>query len=225
MKGKLIIIEAGDASGKATQTAKLYNRLKKEKYKVMKVEYPNYKSDSSALIKMYLNGEFGSNPDDVNPYVASTFYAVDRFASYKKEWEDFYKGGGIVIADRYTTSNMIHQAAKIKNEKEKDRYLEWLWDFEFVLFGLPVPDCVIFLNMPPEYSSRLIDTRKNKFTGKEEKDIHEKNYQYLIDSYMNSCCIAERYNWNIIDCVSEGRLKSIEEIHEEIYKVVNRNCL
>ncbi|MBA1334782.1 MAG: Thymidylate kinase [Firmicutes bacterium] len=225
MKGKLIIIEAGDASGKATQTLKLYNRLKDERYNVMRVEYPNYKSDSSALIKMYLNGEFGSRPEDVNPYVASTFFAVDRFASYKKEWEDFYNGGGIVVSDRYTTSNMIHQAAKIQDKKLRDSFLEWLWNFEFELFGLPVPDCVVFLNMPPEFSRKLLKERNNKYTGEKEKDIHESDLRYLANSYNNALEIADKYNWDVVDCIADGMLRPIEDIHREIYRIVIDRCI
>lgn len=216
-KGKLIVLEAGDGSGKATQANKLYKRLLKEGYKVLKVEYPNYKSNSSALIKMYLNGEFGENPEDINAYAASTFYAVDRYASFKKEWEQFYKDGGIVLADRYTTSNMVHQASKINDINEKERFLDWLWELEFKLMGLPIPDKVLFLDMPPEYSFKLMMERKNKFTGNEEKDIHERNKRYLIDSYNNACYIADKYNWDKIQCVENGSIKTIDEIHEKIY--------
>jgi len=223
MKGKLIIIESGsDASGKATQAALLYDRLSTEGHNVIKVEYPNYKSDSSALIKMYLNGEFGKNPEDVNPYVASTFYAVDRYASYKKDWQDFYLSGGIVIADRYTTSNMVHQAAKIKDDSQKAEYLEWLWDLEFIKFGLPIPDCVFFLNMPPQYSLNLISYRNNKFTGSSAKDIHEKNDRYLSDSYNNGIGIAEKYEWVKIECVRDGKIKAAKEIHEELFSKLHR---
>ncbi len=190
-RGRLIVIEGSDGSGKATQTKKLYDKLVKQNKKVKKVEFPNYKSESSALIKMYLSGEFGKNPDSVNPYASSTFYAVDRFASYKKDWEEFYLKGGIIIADRYTTSNMIHQAAKIKEVQAKDKFLNWLWDFEFEKFNLPVPDCVIFLDMPPKCSKSLMETRNNKFTGEKEKDIHENNYEYLLESYNNSKYISE----------------------------------
>jgi dTMP kinase len=221
MKGKLIIIESGsDASGKATQARKLYERLTAEGYKVKKVEYPNYNSDSSALIKMYLNGAFGTDPGDVNPYVASTFYAVDRYASYKTEWEDFYRDGGIIIADRYTTSNMVHQAAKIEDGQEKEKFLTWLWNFEFEMYKLPVPDCVVFLDMPPEKSRRLMEERKNKFTGELEKDIHERNVEYLISSYNNAVIIADRYNWNRVKCVKDDCIKNIDEIHEDIYNIV-----
>ena len=139
MEGKLIIIESGsDSSGKATQSKKLYEKLKLNGYNVRKIEYPNYKSDSSALVKMYLNGDFGKNPEDVDPYVASTFYAVDRYASFKTEWEKFYVEGGIVIADRFTTSNMVHQAAKLEGE-DKNKFLDWLWNLEFNMYKLPTP--------------------------------------------------------------------------------------
>lgn len=220
MKGKLIIVESGsDASGKATQAKKLYERLVKDGYNVRKIEYPNYKSDSSALVKMYLNGDFGKDPNAVSPYVASTFFAVDRYASYKKEWEEFYLNGGIILADRYTTSNMVHQASKLTKE-EKDKFLEWLWNFEFEMYKLPVPDCVLFLNMPPEYSRKLMEERANKFTGTQEKDIHESNSEYLNECYNNALYIARKYGWINIECTENGRLKSIDKIHEEIYSIV-----
>lgn len=220
LKGKVIVIEGCDGSGKATQTNKLYERLSIEGYKVKKVEYPNYNSDSSALVKMYLKGEFGSDPEDVNPYVASTFYAVDRFASYKTDWKKFYDDGGIIIADRYTTANMVHQASKITNLEEKSDFLNWLWEFEFKIFGLPLPDCVFFLDMPPEYSRKLMEERANKITGDKDKDIHEKDYDYLVHSYNNSCEISEKYNWYTIRCVIDENIKSIEDIHDEIYKEI-----
>lgn len=220
MKGKVFVVEAGDASGKATQANRLYSRLARENYNVRKVEFPNYKSDSSALVKMYLNGEFGKDPNDVNAYAASAFYAVDRFATYTTEWKPFYLDGGIIIADRYTTSNMVHQASKIFDAEEKTKYLDWLCDLEYEKFGLPKPDCVIFLDMPPEYSHRLMSHRNNKITGEFEKDIHEKNYSYLVDSYKNSCMIADKYGWKRISCVENGNIRTIEDIHEEIFRVL-----
>lgn len=219
MKGKLIALEAGDGSGKGTQAEKLYKRLAAEGHHVKKVEFPDYGSESSALIKMYLNGEFGCDPNEVDPYIASTFYTVDRYASYKKEWEEFYKNGGIIIADRYTTANMVHQAVKITDDIERENYINWLLHFEFTLFQLPVPDCVIFLDMPPEHSRVLINSRVNKL-GEEEKDIHERNYEYIVKSYHNAREVADRHKWHRINCVAGGRLKDIEEIHEEIYQVV-----
>ncbi|MBV4418845.1 deoxynucleoside kinase [Clostridium tyrobutyricum] len=226
MRGKLIVIESGsDGSGKATQSQKLFNKLYDENYKVRKIEFPNYKSNSSALVKMYLNGEFGSNPEDVNAYAASTFYAVDRFASYKTEWEEFYKDGGIVIADRYTTSNMVHQASKINDEKKRDEFLEWISDLEYNLYKLPKPDCVIFLDMPPQYSNKLIENRINKFTGNEKKDIHEKNYEYLKKCYNNSLYIANRGNWNKIKCIEDNKIKTVDEIHDIIYSIVKKEVI
>ena len=220
MKGKLIIIEGSDASGKATQTKKLYSRLVKEKFNVKMVEYPNYKSDSSALVKMYLKGDFGENPNDIDPYIASTFYAVDRYASFITEWKKFHDNGGIVIADRYTTSNMVHQASKIQNNNEKNKYLDWLWDLEFNMYKLPVPDCVIFLDMPAEYSKELMKERLNKITGKEQKDIHESNYDYLVDSYNNALFVANKYSWHKINCIENLKIRSVDNIHEDIYNQV-----
>ncbi|MDQ2086371.1 thymidylate kinase [Herbivorax sp. ANBcel31] len=226
MRGKLIIIESGsDASGKATQTEKLFERLTDEKHKVKKVTFPDYKSDSSALVKMYLNGDFGKNPSDVNPYVASTFYAVDRFASYKTKWGKHYENGEIILADRYTTSNMVHQAAKIKDLSQKDAFLDWLWNFEFNMYKLPIPDCVFFLDMPPKYSKILMDRRMNKITGEEKKDIHERNYNYLEESYNNSLYIAKKYHWFRVDCVKGEKLRTIDEVHETIYNKLAKTIL
>ncbi|CEP82554.1 deoxynucleoside kinase [Paraclostridium sordellii] len=223
MRGKLIIIESGsDASGKATQTKKLFNRLEQDGYKVKKVEYPNYKSESSALVKMYLNGDFGKNAEDVDPYVASTFFAADRYASFKTEWEEFYNNGGIIIADRYTTSNMVHQASKMDGN-ERDKFINWLFDYEFNLYKIPEPDCVVFLDVPIEYSKKLMENRKNKFTGEDKKDIHESDISYLSKSYENSLYIANKYNWNKINCIENENLRSIESIHEEIYNIVKEN--
>lgn len=215
-KGKLIVIEGTDGSGKATQTSMLYETFLSSNLKVKKVEFPNYKSDSSSLIKMYLNGDFGDKPNSVDAYTASTFYAVDRFASYKAEWENFYNEGGIILADRYTTSNIIHQGAKIDNEIEKDYFLKWLWDLEFNKMKLPKPDCVVFLDMPPKYSKKLMSNRANKFTGDKEKDIHEKNDTYIKNSYNNAKYIANKYNWYRINCVDNDKVKTIDEIHKEI---------
>ena len=220
MKGKLFIIEGVDGSGKETQTKRLYQRLKRDHINIKKVEYPNYKSDSSALVKMYLNGDFGKDADDVDAYVSSTFYAVDRYASYKTEWEDFYINGGIVLADRYTSSNMIHQASKIEDEKEQKKFLDWLEDLEFGMYGLPRPTKVIFLDMPPNYGQQLMKNRDNKITGQAKKDIHESNLDYLKKSYENAMKVVKTYNWSIINCVEDGKILSIDEIHEKVYQEV-----
>ena len=223
MKGKLIIIESGsDASGKATQTKRLFERLSEENSNIRKVEYPNYDSESSALVKMYLRGDFGNNASDVDPYISSTFFAADRYASFKTEWEEFYNNGGIVIADRYTTSNMVHQASKM-DEKYRDKYLDWLVDYEFNLYKIPEPDCVIFLDVPIEFSQKLMENRKNKITGEDKKDIHESDIEYLTKSYNNALYIANKYNWKKINCVKDGTLRSIDDIHDEIYNIVKQS--
>ncbi|MDU4935066.1 MAG: thymidylate kinase [Peptostreptococcaceae bacterium] len=223
MKGKLIIIESGsDASGKATQTKRLFERLSEENSNIRKVEYPNYDSESSALVKMYLRGDFGNNASDVDPYISSTFFAADRYASFKTEWEEFYNNGGIVIADRYTTSNMVHQASKM-DEKDRDKYLDWLVDYEFNLYKIPEPDCVIFLDVPIEFSQKLMENRKNKITGEDKKDIHESDIEYLTKSYNNALYIANKYNWKKINCVKDGTLRSIDDIHDEIYNIVKQS--
>ncbi len=213
-----MIIESGsDASGKATQSNLLYHRLLNDGYRARKVEYPNYNSDSSALVKMYLNGDFGEQPGDVNPYVASTFFAVDRFASFKREWEDFYMDGGIIIADRYTTSNMVHQAAKFLDVKTKDEFLNWLWNFEFRLFQLPEPDVVFFLDLPPLHSKRLLQERMGRGQVGENRDIHELDDDYLRQSYHNALYVADKYGWVKIACTDGMELLSIEDIHEAVY--------
>ncbi len=220
MNGKLIIIESGsDASGKATQSEELLKKLTADGYNVRKVEYPNYKSESSTLVKMYLRGDFGKNADDVDAYIASTFFTADRYASFKTEWEEFYHSGGIVIADRYTTSNMVHQASKMEIE-ERDKYLDWLEDYEYNLFKIPRPDEVIFLNVPVDYSIKLMENRKNKFTGEDEKDIHESDKSYLRKTYNNSLYIADKYNWKRVECVENEQLRTIEDISNEIYEIV-----
>lgn len=216
-KGKLIIIESGsDGSGKATQSEILYKKLKSEGKKVVKITFPNYESDSSAIVKMYLNGEFGKNPEDVDPYIASTFFTIDRYASFKTEWEKYYEDGYLIISDRYTTSNMVHQGAKMESLKEVDKYVEWLYDYEYNFYKLPKPDYVLFLDVPTEVSFKLIENRENKIDGTDEKDIHESNKEYLKKSYETSKYIADKYKWEIIDCVSYGKMKSIESIAEEI---------
>lgn len=218
--GKLIVIEGTDSSGKETQTKLLFERLKKEGKNVRKISFPNYESPACAPVKMYLAGDFGDNAVEVNPYPVSTMYAIDRYASFKMDWGKFYKEGGIIITDRYTTSNMVHQASKIDNLKEKEDYLMWLMDLEYEKMQLPKPDTVIFLNMPTDMAVKLMESRKNKITGETKKDIHEKSPEYLKKSHDNACLVANKYSWQEIRCVENERLKSIEEIGEEIYKAV-----
>ena len=178
MSGKLFVIDGTDGSGKQTQLQKLKERFDNEKIDYKVVSFPNYNSPSSSLVKMYLNGDFGTDAQSISPYIASTFFAADRYATFKMQFEEYYKSGGIILADRYTTANMVHQAGKIKDEQEREKFLKWLWDFEFGLYGLPVPTEVFFLNMPFEYSQKLMENRENKNTHGEEKDIRESNEQH-----------------------------------------------
>ena len=221
--GKLFVIDGTDGSGKQTQFQKLQERLDKEGIEYKTVSFPNYDSPSSSLVKMYLSGEFGENAKDVSPYIASTFYAADRYATYKKDLEEYYNNGGLILADRYTTANMVHQAGKISDEKEREKFLVWLWDFEFNLYGLPVPTEAFFLNMPPEYAFKLMENRKNKFTHEDKKDIHERDKNHIIDSYNAACSLVDKYNWYEVKCVKEDKLRTIEDIHEEIYNEIKKN--
>lgn len=214
--GRLIVIEGVDGSGKQTQTERLYKYLKESGKKVKKISYPRYDKESSAMVKLYLSGAFGEDPSSISPYIASTFYTADRYASYKEDYEDFLKEGGIVLADRYTTSNMVHQAGKIKDPEERRQFLDWLWDYEFKLFGLPVPDQVFFLNIPPEINQKLMKNRNNKITGAKEKDIHEKSQEHLNDSYQSALDLVKMYNWIEINCVQNQKLRSIGDIQQEI---------
>ena len=221
--GKLFVIDGTDGSGKQTQFNKLKERFDKEGIEYKVASFPNYEHQSSSLVKMYLSGEFGENAKDVSPYIASTFYAADRYATYKTTLEEFYKNGGIVLVDRYTTSNMIHQAGKIQDKDEREKFLDWLWDFEFNLYGIPVPTKTFFLNMPTEVAVKLMAERENKFTHTQAKDIHERDVNHLKDSSNAAVNLVEQYDWKEIKCVDGGRLKTIEEIHEEIWNEIKNH--
>lgn len=217
-RGKLIIIEAGDGSGKATQTRALYEHLSRDGYPVRRIEFPDYASDSSMLVRMYLRGDFGGHAEDVNAFAASTFFAADRYASFRMKWKEFYDGGGIVLADRYTTSNMVHQAVKLTDPQEREAFLSWLWDFEFCKLGLPVPDRVVFLDMDPDTADRLIAARARAAgTG---PDIHEADKAYLRRCHAAYLELAEKYGWIRVICSRDGRPRGIQEIHEEVYQAV-----
>ena len=218
--GKLFVIDGTDGSGKQTQFELLTKRLKENNIDFRTVDFPNYDSPSSSLVKMYLSGEFGENAKDVNAYIASTFYAADRYATFKKGYEEYYNNGGIIIADRYTTSSMVHQAGKIADKEERDKVLEWLADFEFNLYGLPKPTEVFFLNMPVDKAIELMKDRENKFTHEAKKDIHEKDKNHLLDAHNAACYVAKKYNWFEINCLKDGNLRTREDIAEEIFNEV-----
>ena len=221
--GKLFVIDGTDGSGKQTQFEKLKERLNKDGVEYKTVSFPNYASPSSSLVKMYLSGDFGTDAQKISPYIASTFYAADRYATFETGYKKYYEDGGIILADRYTTASMVHQAGKIKNKEERDKFIKWLWDFEFKLYGLPIPTEVFFLNMPTEKAFELMKDRKNKFDKNAKKDIHERNEIHMRDAYNAACEVAKEYNWYEIKCMKNNELRTIEDIHEEIYKEVKKH--
>ncbi|MBE7001197.1 MAG: thymidylate kinase [Ruminococcaceae bacterium] len=219
--GKLIVIEGTDGSGKSTQFRLMSEHLEKDNVAFKHIVFPRYSEDSSALIRMYLGGQFGGKPTDVNAYTASTFYAVDRFASFKMDWGQWYADGGLVLSDRYTTSNAVHQTSKEPKEA-REQFLHWLYDFEYNKLGLPQPDLVIYLDVPTDFTEKLLRHREADTNTK--ADIHEQDMQYLATCREIGRSAAEYYGWTVISCVKDGAMRSIEDIHEEIYRHV-RHCL
>lgn len=218
MKGRLIVIEGTDGSGKSTQFARLCRRAEEEGYQFSRLVFPQYAEPSSALIKMYLNGEFGQKPGDVNAYAASAFYAVDRYASWKKVWQEHYENGGLVLADRYTTSNAVHQASKLP-DRDKGEYFRWLSDFEYNRLGLPAPDLVLYLDLPTEKSVEML--RQREEDTHTQGDIHETDTDYLAACRSAAMEAAEVYGWKVVSCLdSAGNLRRIDEIHHEIWQAV-----
>ncbi len=219
--GKLIVFEGTDGTGKSTQFSLLTKELDKSGLPFKRLQFPQYTEPSSALIRMYLNGEFGEDPDAVNAYAASTFYAVDRYASYKKVWQEYYDNGGLLLSDRYTTSNAVHQGSKMA-EGEREEFFGWLADLEYCRMGLPKPDLVILLDMPIELSEQLM--RKREHDTNTHADIHEKDQEYLMRCREAARQAAAFYGWTVISCAKDGQLRSIEDIHEEIAARI-RACL
>ncbi len=212
--GKLIVFEGTDGSGKSTQFQRLTQRLAQEGRSFEKLVFPQYDQPSSALVRMYLAGEFGGSPNDVNAYAASTFYAVDRYASYVKVWRDYYAGGGLILTDRYTTSNAVHQGSKEPPER-RAAFFSWLYDLEYDKLGLPAPDLVLYLDMPTALSEQLLRSREQA-TGT-HADIHEQDLAYLARCREAAADAAAHYGWTVIPCARDGNLRSVEDIHEEIY--------
>ncbi len=217
--GKLIVIEGTDGSGKSTQFRLLSQRLETENIAFKHLVFPRYSEESSALIRMYLGGEFGSSPSDVNAYAASSFYAVDRYASYKMDWGNDYESGGLILSDRYTTSNAVHQASKEPDSRRKE-FWSWLYDFEYDKLGLPQPDLILYLDVPTDFTEKLMRSRESS-TGT-KADIHEKDMQYLATCRETGREAAQYYGWTVISCVKDGQMRSIEDIHEELYRHVKR---
>ncbi len=219
MQGKMIVVEGLDGSGKSTQVALLKEKLEKSGINVYQIKLPNYDDSSSTLVKMYLDGQFGEKADDVNAYAASTFFSVDRYASFKKHWQKEYHGG-LILADRYTTSNAIHQMTKLPTS-QWDKYLNWLFDFEYNLLGIPEPDCVIFLDMPVDISQRLMTGR---YGGDEnKKDVHERDVDYLKKCYSSAKYAADKCGWETVKCFDGDSVRSIEDIGKDVFDCVMKN--
>ena len=217
MAGKLIVFEGTDGSGKSTQFRALCQRLDGMGKEYRKLVFPQYSEPSSALIRMYLGGEFGKNPADVNPYAASAFYAVDRYASLKKVWGRYYEEGGLVLTDRYTTSNAVHQAVKCAR-LDRPAFLRWLDDFEHDKMGLPRPDLVLYLDMPTDKAVELL--RSREAATHTQADIHEQDTAYLRRCRTNAGEVARLCGWTVVHCAAGDAPRTVEDIHEEVWQRV-----
>lgn len=217
----LIVMEGLDGSGKGTQTALLYEKLKAKTQAIRRISFPNYDSPSSALVKMYLGGEFGSSPEDVNAYAASAFYAVDRYASYQMDWRADYEKGVLFLADRYATSNIVYQLVKLPQEQWKE-YIRWMEDFEYGRLGIPRPDLVVYLDVPADVSQKLLSSRYHGDNS--QKDIHERDFMFQQRCRACALYAAEVQGWKVIPCTSKGQMRPVEEISEEILRLVTEIC-
>jgi dTMP kinase len=218
-RGLLIVLDGTDGSGKATQTELLAERLRARGQDVETADYPRYGEKSAGMIEEYLNGNYG-DAEEVGPYRASIFYACDRYADSKRI-SALLEAGYIVIANRYTTSNMGHQAGKINSRKEQDQFLEWVQNLEYNIFGITPPDLCVLLHMPPEIGQQLVNeklTRAYLKTG--SHDIHEADLTHLHKADEAYQYVASKYNWHIIECAKDNKPRSIEAVHQELWAFV-----
>ncbi len=221
-KCKLIVIDGLDGSGKATQTKRLCDRLQADGYRARTLSFPDYESDGSAAVRMYLGGQLGDSPDDVNAYAASSFYAVDRVVSYLNTWGKDYQTYDFIIADRYVTSNIIHQMAKLKDQ-ERDDYIAWLYDYEYRRLLIPEPDMIVFLDVDPAISQKLMSGRYHGDDSK--KDIHESNAAYLNTCRESASYAIEKLGWTVVKCDDGEKMRTIEEISDELYDIIKRTLI
>ena len=219
MQNRLLVVEGLDGSGKSTQVSLLKAKLESDGTPVRQINLPDYDDPSSTLVKMYLGGEFGKNPEDVNVYAASSFYAVDRYASFRRHWQKDYENGTLILADRYTTSNAVHQAVKLP-ESAWENYLSWLADYEYNKLGIPAPDAVIFLDMPVAVSQKLMTARYNGEEAK--KDVHEANVSYLNACRKAALFAASKLGWYVVPCADGDEPLPIAQIHARIYEIVKK---
>lgn len=220
IKSKIIVIEGLDGSGKATQTKILYDKFIEKQIPVRKLEFPDYSNPSSSLVKMYLDGSFGDNPQAVNAYASSAFYAVDRVASYLQFWKEDYEKGSLILSDRYATSNIIYQMSKL-DKNLWNSFIDWQNDFEYNKLGIPKPDLVIYLDVEPEVSQNLMEKRYNGDNAK--KDLHEKDLKFLLDCRKSAIFAAEKCGWIVINCCENGKIKPIDVISKEIEEAINNS--
>ena len=216
-KGKLIVLEGIDGSGKSAQYRRLCERLENDKIAYNHIVFPRYDRDSSALIRLYLGGAFGTKPGDVNAYTASTFYAVDRFASYRDDWGEIYENGGLILSDRYTTSNAVHQGSKLSDE-ELPEYFSWLSDLEYCKMGLPEPDLVVYLDVDIETSLARMRRRQQKYGT--SADIHELDSDYLARCLRTADKACEHYGWRRVPFLKNGTERDVDEKNDELYQII-----
>lgn len=217
MNGRLIVFEGTDGSGKATQSRLLCEHLQRESIPYKNITFPRYGKPSAAMVQEYLDGNLGRRPGDVNAYAASLMFSMDRYASYKQDWGAFYEAGGLVIADRYTTSNAVHQASKLP-EEERSAFLNWLFELEYGKLGLPKPDLVLYLDMPTEITEKMMRQREAA-TGT-HADIHEQDETYLKNCRAAAREIVKDCGWTVIRCARDDAPRTVEDIHNEVYKTV-----
>ena len=217
MSGKLIVFEGTDGSGKATQARMLCRRLEAEGTPFREIDFPRYGKPSAAMVQEYLDGNLGKKPGDVNAYAASMFFSMDRYASYKQDWGSYYEQGGLLIADRYTTSNAVHQTSKLPPEQQRP-FVDWLFDFEYQKLGLPAPDRVLYLDLPTELSEQMM--RRREEATHTPADIHEQDEAYLRSCRESAARVVDWCGWQRIRCDRDGRIRSIQDIHQEVLERV-----
>ena len=216
-KGKLIILEGIDGSGKSSQFKRVCEKLEAQKIDFHKIVFPRYSEESSALLRMYLAGRFGEHPDDVNAYTTSLFYAVDRFASFREDWGEIYNNGGLIIADRYTTSNAVHQGCKLP-EGELEEFFGWLSDLEYSKMGLPEPDMVIYLDVDIATSVARMERRRAKDNS--QADIQEADLEYLSRCLKTADRACDYYKWVRVPYILNGKERDLEEKNREIFGII-----
>jgi len=219
--GKLIVLCGTDGSGKATQTRLLIEKLRLSKIKVETTDFPQYGNPSAAMVEQYLNGKFGS-AEEVGPYKASIFYAIDRYAAsfQMKKW---LEEGKTIVSNRYVSANLGHQGGKISDPEERKIFMEWVLDLEFNIFGIPKPDVNIFLHVPSDLAQSLVDKkRKREYLGEKKRDIHEDDLSHLKNAeqvYLQLC--ETDPSWIMIECASNNIMLSKDKIAAQVWKEVS----